>query len=136
EHRQQLYEMMRNEMEGDRARHNILPLSKFGLMQITRQRVRPVEKIDVREGCPTCKGTGKVEPMISIIDEIAHKIEQCDAKYILLQVHPFIEAYLTKGLWKTIKRDWQRKYKKKITCQVLNTLGVNTFNVLDAKAKK
>ncbi len=136
EHRQQLYNFLKQEMSSDRARHNILPLSKFGLMQITRQRVRPVQEIEVREGCPTCKGTGKVEPMISIIDEIAHKIEQNEAKHIILQTHPFVEAYLTKGLWKTIKRDWQRKYKKKITCQALNSLGINAFNIVDAKTKK
>ena len=60
EDRQMLYERMCKAMQKDRARHNILPLSKFGLMQITRQRVRPAMDVDVAEDCPTCFGTGKI----------------------------------------------------------------------------
>ena len=60
EDRQMLYERMCKDMQKDRARHNILPLSKFGLMQITRQRVRPVMEVNVEETCPTCNGTGKI----------------------------------------------------------------------------
>ncbi len=131
EHRQQIYTTLKEAMSCDRAKHNILPLSKFGLMQITRQRVRPVEKIDVREGCPTCKGTGKIDPAISIIDDIQNKIEQSSAKKIMLQVHPFIEAYLTKGLWRNIRKEWQKKFKKKIACRPLNSLGINEFEILE-----
>lgn len=136
QHRQKVYNALKEAMSSDRARHNILPLSKFGLMQITRQRVRPVQKIDVREGCPVCKGTGKIEPTISIIDDIQNKIEQSPLKNIILQTHPFIEAYLNKGFWKTIKKDWQKKFDKKIVCQALSTLDLNSFNILDTKAVK
>ncbi|PVX51915.1 ribonuclease G [Balneicella halophila] len=131
QHRQKLHSTMKEAMSGDRARHNILPLSKFGLMQITRQRVRPVQKIDVREACPTCKGTGKIEPTISIVDDIQNKIEQSPLKNIILQVHPFIEAYLNRGFWKTIRKEWQKKYNKKIVCQALSTLDISSFNIID-----
>ena len=60
--RQKVYEHMREVMANDRTKHNILPLSKFCLMQITRQRVRPEENIETAESCPTCKGTGKIVP--------------------------------------------------------------------------
>lgn len=136
EHRQKLHNALKEAMSPDRARHNILPLSKFGLMQITRQRVRPVQKIDVREGCPTCKGTGKVEPTISIIDDIKNKIEQHPSQNIILQTHPFIEAYLNKGFWKNIRKDWQKKFGKKISCQPLNTLDINTFKIIDTNERK
>lgn len=135
EHRQKLHNTLKEAMNLDRAKHNILPLSKFGLMQITRQRVRPVQKIDVREGCPTCKGTGKIEPTISIIDDIQNKIEQTPIKNIVLQTHPFIEAYLNRGFWKSIRKEWQKKFGKKISCQALNNLGINTFRIIDATKK-
>lgn len=70
EHRQQLYDHMREIMANDRARHNILPLSKFGLMQITRQRVRPVLDIHVSEKCPSCLGKGEVQPSILFTDTL------------------------------------------------------------------
>lgn len=136
EHRQKLHNTLKEAMSSDRARHNILPLSKFGLMQITRQRVRPVQKIDVREGCPTCKGTGKIEPTISIIDDIKNKIEQSQAKNIILQTHPFVDAYLNRGFWKNTRKQWQKEYNKKIICQPLNTLGINSFKVIDAQNQK
>ena len=59
ENRTALVEKMREMMANDRAKHTILPLSKFGLMQITRQRVRPETHIDMRETCPACHGTGR-----------------------------------------------------------------------------
>ncbi len=70
EDRQLLYERMCKNMQNDRARHNILPLSKFGLMQITRQRVRPVMDVSVDETCPTCNGTGKIRSSILFTDRL------------------------------------------------------------------
>ena len=74
ENRNALVEKMRELMAGDRAKHTILPLSKFGLMQITRQRVRPETHIDVRETCPACHGTGLVAPAVLIDDQIEKQI--------------------------------------------------------------
>lgn len=133
EHRLQLYAEMKEAMSTDRAKHNILPLSKFGLMQITRQRVRPVMNIDVREGCPMCKGSGKVEPVVSIVDDIAEKIEQTEDKTLQIELHPFVDAYINKGFWKNIRKDWQKKFGKKITTIPLNTLGMNEFYVKNPK---
>lgn len=101
DHKKELLRAMRNAMKKDRAQHTVLPLSKFGLMQITRQRVRPEVKIDTTEICPTCNGTGKMNAPILIIDDIKRDlmfIRQSRPKSrIKLVVHPFIEAFLKKG---------------------------------------
>ena len=117
ENRQKLYERMVENMKGDRARHNILPLSKFVLMQITRQRVRPIEEPNVEEICPTCGGSGKIKPSILFTDLLEGKIRQLSQqlhfKRIRLHVHPYVAAYLNKGLI-SLKRKWQFKYKTSI----------------------
>ncbi len=113
EDRQMLYERMCKNMQNDRARHNILPLSKFGLMQITRQRVRPAMDIDVDESCPTCFGTGKIRSSILFTDQLERKIERLvnkvGIKKIYLHVHPYVAAYINKGFI-SLKRRWQMKY--------------------------
>ena len=101
EHRQKLYEYMRELMDTDRARHNILPLSKFGLMQITRQRVRPDLEIETSEKCPSCHGKGTVESSLLFTDTLREKLEYCindlGKSNITMYVHPFVEAYLKNG---------------------------------------
>lgn len=102
EHRTKLYEHMREVMAGDRARHNILPLSKFGLMQITRQRVRPAMDITTTEECPSCFGKGQVQPSLLFTDTLREKIEylinDLHITGFTLYVHPYVDAYLKKGL--------------------------------------
>ena len=113
EDRQLLYERMCKNMQKDRARHNILPLSKFGLMQITRQRVRPAMDVNVEEVCPTCFGKGKIKPSIIFTDQLEGKIDRLvkkiGVKTFYLHVHPYVAAYINKGVW-SLKRKWQLKY--------------------------
>lgn len=112
EHRQQLYDHMREIMAHDRARHNILPLSKFGLMQITRQRVRPVLDITVAEECPSCFGKGKVQPSILFTDTLFEKLEYMvgtlGLRDFVMYVHPYVDAYIKKGLFSTMYGKWRR----------------------------
>ncbi len=100
--RQKVYEHMKEVMAKDRTKHNILPLSKFCLMQITRQRVRPEEIIDTAEKCPSCNGTGKITPTVLFADELESKVKyilkDLNKKKLSLQVHPYVAAYLTKGI--------------------------------------
>ena len=113
EDRQLLYERMCKNMQQDRARHNILPLSKFGLMQITRQRVRPAMDVSVEEICPTCFGKGTIKSSLLFTDQLEHKIEylvkKVGIKKLTLHVHPYVAAYINKGFM-SIKRRWQFKY--------------------------
>ena len=113
EDRQLLYERMCKNMQKDRARHNILPLSKFGLMQITRQRVRPAMDIRVEETCPTCFGEGTIKPSILFTDVLEQKIDylvnKVGEKRFTLYLHPFVAAYINKGII-SMKRRWQFKY--------------------------
>ena len=113
ENRQKLYERMCQNMQKDRAKHNILPLSKFGLMQITRQRVRPAMDVNTDEDCPTCFGKGKIKPSILFTDTLESKIDylvnKLKVKKFTLQIHPYIAAYVNQGLV-SLKRKWQMKY--------------------------
>lgn len=113
EDRQMLYERMCKNMQKDRARHNILPLSKFGLMQITRQRVRPAMDVNVEEDCPTCFGKGKIKSSILFTDQLESKIDRLvnkiGIKKFYLHVHPYVAAFINQGVF-SLKRRWQMKY--------------------------
>ena len=113
EDRQMLYERMCQNMQKDRARHNILPLSKFGLMQITRQRVRPAMDVNVEETCPTCFGKGTIKSSILFTEQLERKIDylvnNIGIKRFYLHVHPYVAAYINKGVY-SLKRQWQLKY--------------------------
>ena len=113
EDRQMLYERMCTNMQQDRARHNILPLSKFGLMQITRQRVRPAMDVSVEETCPTCFGKGTIKSSILFTDQLESKIEnlvnKIGVKRFYLHVHPYVAAFINQGFF-SLKRRWQMKY--------------------------
>ena len=138
ENRQKLYEHMTQLMANDRARHNILPLSKFCLMQITRQRVRPATVIRTDEVCPTCGGTGKARPAILIIDEIedqlASLVGDYGFKHIELQVHPYISAYIKKGLW-SLERRWRWKYHCRLKVVPMFELGFLEFRFVDEQGE-
>ena len=113
EDRQLLYERMCKNMQKDRAKHNILPLSKFGLMQITRQRVRPAMSVNVDELCPTCFGKGTIKSSILFTDTLESKIDTLVHKIgmhkFYLHVHPYVAAFINKGLF-SLKLRWRLKY--------------------------
>ena len=119
--RRLLFNKLRDEMKGDRAKHTILPPSKFGLVQITRERVRPETSVDTAEKCPTCGGTGEVQASILLIDQIENNLryvlKEQNEPSVTLCVHPYIEAFLTKGGFLGLNsqvRQWKRKYGKPI----------------------
>ena len=113
DNRKLLYDRMMENMKNDRSRHNILPLSKFCLMQITRQRVRPVLDIDVEEECPSCFGTGKIRPSILFTDTLEEKIKSVKFDHNIssfrLHVHPYVAAYINKGIY-SLKWKWKLTY--------------------------
>ncbi len=110
---QALYDHMRELMSRDRAKHNVLPLSKFGLMQITRQRVRPAVEIDVTETCPTCMGKGKIQSSIFFTDQVEEQIETLKTQYgrgLRLHLHPYVYAYVSRGWTSGLKWQWRLRY--------------------------
>lgn len=132
--RQQLYEHMSQAMANDRAKHNILPLSKFGLMQITRQRVRPVMDVKTMETCPTCLGTGKIHPSILFTDILEGKIDLLVNKHHLkkftLHVHPYLAAYLKQG-WFSMIHKWKIKYSRGIKVIPDQSLAFLEYKFID-----
>ena len=114
EHKAKLLRYMQDLMANDRAKHHILPLSKFGLMQITRQRVRPAMEINTSENCPTCRGTGKVAPTVdfaeSIQNQLVYYVQEKGHKHLLLELHPYVAAYLKQGFPSMLTK-WQWKHK-------------------------
>ncbi len=139
--RRALYEKMKEEMKKDRAKHNVLPPSKFGLVQITRQRVRTETSVETLEKCPACSGTGKIKPSIIHTDEIEsnlrYLIREQNEKSLTLRVHPFIYAYLTKGIF-SHRMKWFFKYKKWIKMYPSTSyhlLEYRFFNKLDDEIK-
>lgn len=135
EHRKQLFDVMCDEMSHDKARHTILPLSKFGLMQITRQRVRPAVEIDVQEKCPFCDGTGNIKSSLVVVDEIESNLRYLmssqNEKKLTIITHPYVYAYLTKGL-KSIRLQWMYKYKINLTFKPSETYGLLDYKFFNA----
>ena len=136
EDRQLLYERMCKNMQKDRARHNILPLSKFGLMQITRQRVRPAMDVNVEETCPTCFGKGKIKSSILFTDQLESKIDRMvnkiGIKKFNLHVHPYVAAYINQGFI-SMKRRWQVKYGMGINVIPSQKLAFLQYEFYDKK---
>lgn len=125
---------MKQAMDVDRTKHNILPLSKFCLLQITRQRVRPEEHVETAEVCPVCKGTGKITPSILLVDDLESKVsyifKELNKPKVLIKTHPYLAAYLTKGFW-SLKRQWAFKFYKQIKIQEMNSYAFNEFHFFD-----
>ena len=132
DHKVALYKHMQELMANDRAKHNVLPLTKFGLMQITRQRVRPATEIKVNEKCPMCHGTGEIAPTIladeALERELAYYVKERHITSFILKLNPVLEAYITKGFFNSIKRKWCKKYK----CAI-KTESVSDFMLMQSQ---
>lgn len=139
EHRQTLYDHMREVMSNDRARHNILPLSKFGLMQITRQRVRPVLDITTSETCPSCFGKGEIQPSLLFTDKLGEKLDYLvnvlQVKKFNMYVHPFVEAYIKKGMF-SLYGKWHRKFGRGFKIIADESLAYLQYRVIDNQGKE
>ncbi len=139
DNRQKLYDRMKELMESDRARHNILPLSKFGLMQITRHRVRPALDIMTDEDCPVCNGKGKIPPSILFTDrleaKIAFLVKKFKVKKFALHVHPYIAAYITQGFFSLLWR-WKNKYTRGVKLIPNQSLALLEYKIYDSEGQE
>lgn len=140
ENRQKLYEEMQKLMAGDKAKHTILPLTKFGLMQITRQRVRPEAISKAEETCPTCGGTGKISPSIlvdkQIENQIAYYAIEKHMRSLRVVANPILAAYLKEGGLRSIRRRWCRRYLCRVKVVVDQSLGIVDYKIADRKDKE
>lgn len=135
DNKRKLMEKMEDFMSTDRAKHAVLPISKFGLMQITRQRMKPEVNINTQEVCPSCNGTGKISSTLLLEDEI-----EKDLTYVIthkhsnlkLVVHPIMYAYLSKGWpWATRIAKWRKKLKQKITLEQDSNYHLTEYKFFD-----
>ncbi|MFN8416972.1 MAG: Rne/Rng family ribonuclease [Cytophagaceae bacterium] len=134
DNRRVIYERMKLEMKDDRSKNVILPLSKFGLMQITRERVRPQTNLITAEVCPTCNGTGKISASLAVADQIEHKLDYIitkqNEKNIKLMVHPYLYSYFTAGLFSR-RFKWFLRYYRWVKIQQDSSFGLTEFKFMN-----
>lgn len=134
ENKQYLYKAMREFMVDDRAQHTVLPLSKFGLMQITRQRVKPAIEKDTSELCPVCDGSGKVNSTSLVVEEINNNLDYILASRpkvkLELRVHPYVAAYLKQGIYNQ-QMQWLKSKQRWIKITPDAEVHVNRFKFYD-----
>jgi ribonuclease G len=138
DNKRKLQEAMEGFMRTDRAKHAVLPISKFGLMQITRQRMRPEVTINTSEICPSCNGTGKVTATLLLEDEIEkrlHYLVTHQHKNLTIHVHPIVYSHLTKGFF-SIRWNWKRKFKTKIKLQPDSDYYLTEFHFFDSNEEE
>ena len=137
--RKVLYEHLQQKMQYDTSRHTILPLSKFGIMEITRHRVRPATSVEVIEKCPTCHGTGEIRPSILIIDEmensLSYLIHEQNENKLVIHVHPMLYAYLKKGIFNQVFK-WKTKFRRSIKLQSDRSLQLIEYHFYNDKGEE
>ncbi|MEI9944079.1 MAG: Rne/Rng family ribonuclease [Chitinophagaceae bacterium] len=135
ENKRKLMEKMEEFMAPDRAKHAVLPISKFGLMQITRQRMKPEMNINTLEVCPSCNGTGKITSTLLLEDEIEKNMSYLIThkhKGLKLVVNPIMYAYLTKGFpWSTKMAKWNKKFKQKTKVEAATNYHLTEYKFFD-----
>lgn len=139
ENKQALFDKMKEIMAGDRTKHNILPLTKFGLMQITRQRVRPEMNIVTDEKCPACLGTGQIHPTILFTDtlekELVSLVDKIKTRGIVLNVHPFVASYLKNGIFPPYLK-WDLKYRIFMKVQAVPSYHMLEYHFFDREGNE
>jgi ribonuclease G len=109
-------------------------------MQLTRQRVRPANDINIEEKCPTCFGTGKMQPSVLFVDQVEAKIDylvnELKIKKFKLHLHPYIEAFISKGWLFSLKWKWMRKFGS--GCRIIpsQSMGFLQFKFYDFSGKE
>lgn len=140
DHRKAVQDKIYKMMKEDRAKHTILPISKFGLMQITRQRLKPEINITTAEVCPSCQGTGKIGPSLLLAEDIEKEYRYLlnqGHKNLLFKAHPMLISYLkTKGFWRSIQWKWYRKYNNWLEMVADNSYHLVEYYFIDKKSEE
>jgi ribonuclease G len=136
QNQKKLLERMKLLMSTDRAQHSLTSISKFGLMEITRERVKPEIKLSITEICPVCKGSGELKPASLVLDDISNSLSEISAeklhRKVILKVHPFVAAYLQKGFPSQLMK-WMLLYKIRINMVVTEDISVYHYKITDTK---
>lgn len=131
-----VYEKLKEAMKTDRAKHKVLPMSQFGLIQITRQRVRPQLLVNTTEKCPTCKGTGEITSSVALLEEIEQKLKylfhNLNQKKVTLEVHPYLAAYIKRGFLKSLRISWMLKYRRFVSVKSSSNLQFAEYKFLNS----
>lgn len=139
ENKKLIYKVMKEEMRDDKAKSTVLPLSKFGLMQITRERVRPQMNIATKEVCPTCNGSGTISASILVSDliekNIDHLVVKQNERDLILAVHPYLFAFFTQGFISQRMR-WYLKYKRWIKLVKDTSLAITEYKFLNKEGEE
>lgn len=139
QNRKILFDAMVKAMEKDPSRHTVLPPTKFGLIQITRQRVRPQTQVDVMEVCPACGGTGQIRPSVCVVDDIERDVEflikDTNARDFSILLSPYVHAYMVRG-WRKYQRKWWKIYRRWIRLDESNSLGFLEYRFLDRNGEE
>lgn len=140
ENKKALFDKMEELLKSDRARHSVLPLSKFGLMQITRQRMAPEVVINTDEICPLCHGTGKISSSVALEEDIESRIQYLNKNgnsNLVLKVNPIVFSHLTKGMfWNSLKYKWKKKYKIQLEIEADPSYPFTEFAFYDSKGSE
>ena len=128
----ELFTALKAAMKTDRARHTILPMSKFGLVQITRERVRPATEIATQEVCISCNGTGKMDSSVQLLDRIENEInylwENMNQKHVTLRANPLITNFFKQGI-PSLRMKWWIKHKHWLKLQADPSLSLTSYQL-------
>lgn len=140
DNQKKLSDALREAMKEDKAKHNVLPPSRFGVVEITRERVKPVTKVITTEKCPSCDGKGVVQSSLLFTEEIENSVrflsEEGRYKQIRLVVHPMVEAYLNRGFFSSISKSWRKKYKLKLSVESSSNSAFLEYHIFDTEGEE
>jgi ribonuclease G len=132
EHQKKLSDSLRDFMKEDKAKHNVLPPSRFGVVEITRERVKPVTKVVTTEKCPSCDGKGTIQSSLLFTEEIESSVrylsEEGTHKKVRLVVHPMVEAYLNRGFFNSVTKSWRKRYKMKLDVEASSNIALLEYH--------
>jgi ribonuclease G len=135
DNQRKLSDVLRDAMKEDKAKHNVLPPSRFGVVEITRERVKPVTKVVTTEKCPSCDGKGTIQSSLLFTEEIENNIrflsEEGTHKQLRLAVHPMVEAYMNRGFFSNITKTWSKKYKIKLRVEPSTSAALLEYHIFD-----
>ena len=138
--KKEVHRAMVEAMSGDRARNKVLPLSKFCLMQLTRQRVRPVTTIDTTEVCPVCEGKGRIAPAIQLLDKIEqalfHLSQNKKSEKMVIKTHPFVHSHITRGLFSSQVKRWKKSLGLRLSVVADDSYSMLEFRIFNTDDKE